>query len=605
MKQIILVVVATLLLSIHVCAQTSGTCGANLTWSYSIPNRTLTISGYGDMTNYDINGNDVPWSTFTGLMNTVVLPEGLTSIGTSAFIFCNYLTSVNIPSSVTNIGDRAFDGCSKLSSITLPEGLPTIGYRTFSGCSCLNAITIPSTITSIGEKAFNSCTGLRSITCLAPQPPTLGANVFYCINKFAVTVSVPSNSRALYLADSQWSAFSRVVGLTNRCGDNLTWTLQDSVLTISGTGGMYHFSTKDSVPWLPLHANEIASVVIEDGVTDIGSHAFYECQNLRAVSIPCSVTTIGEEAFAFCRKLPSISLSDSIISIGADAFECCSGLTSIAIPQGVTTINNGTFYSCSNLASVSLPDSVRSIGNYAFCDCVGLTSISLPPALKSIGKYAFEGCRGLTSIIIPERVTSIGNYCFNVCRNLTSFYLLNPVPFYMDGYGLGVFLAFTWEMWSQQPEFSIYVPCGTLSQYKSTKGWNNFLNQLKYEPKQDYVLYELTLSVQDTLQGSVMVSDTILPTVCDSLVSPSYTVSAAANEGYHFSHWNDGIQDNPRTVVLTQDTSLTAFFLVDQSTNIVSTTISTTQNRKTIINNQLFILLPDGTRLDATGRKVE
>ena len=605
MKQIILVVVATLLLSIHVCAQTSGTCGANLTWSYSIPNRTLTISGYGDMTNYDINGNDVPWSTFTGLMNTVVLPEGLTSIGTSAFIFCNYLTSVNIPSSVTNIGDRAFDGCSKLSSITLPEGLPTIGYRTFSGCSCLNAITIPSTITSIGEKAFNSCTGLRSITCLAPQPPTLGANVFYCINKFAVTVSVPSNSRALYLADSQWSAFSRVVGLTNRCGDNLTWTLQDSVLTISGTGGMYHFSTKDSVPWLPLHANEIASVVIEDGVTDIGSHAFYECQNLRAVSIPCSVTTIGEEAFAFCRKLPSISLSDSIISIGADAFECCSGLTSIAIPQGVTTINNGTFYSCSNLASVSLPDSVRSIGNYAFCDCVGLTSISLPPALKSIGKYAFEGCRGLTSIIIPERVTSIGNYCFNVCRNLTSFYLLNPVPFYMDGYGLGVFLAFTWEMWSQQPEFSIYVHCGTLSQYKSTKGWNNFLNQLKYEPKQDYVLYELTLSVQDTLQGSVMVSDTILPTVCDSLVSPSYTVSAAANEGYHFSHWNDGIQDNPRTVVLTQDTSLTAFFLVDQSTNIVSTTISTTQNRKTIINNQLFILLPDGTRLDATGRKVE
>ena len=557
------------------------------------------------MTNYDINGNDVPWSTFTGLMNTVVLPEGLTSIGTSAFIFCNYLTSVNIPSSVTNIGDRAFDGCSKLSSITLPEGLPTIGYRTFSGCSCLNAITIPSTITSIGEKAFNSCTGLRSITCLAPQPPTLGANVFYCINKFAVTVSVPSNSRALYLADSQWSAFSRVVGLTNRCGDNLTWTLQDSVLTISGTGGMYHFSTKDSVPWLPLHANEIASVVIEDGVTDIGSHAFYECQNLRAVSIPCSVTTIGEEAFAFCRKLPSISLSDSIISIGADAFECCSGLTSIAIPQGVTTINNGTFYSCSNLASVSLPDSVRSIGNYAFCDCVGLTSISLPPALKSIGKYAFEGCRGLTSIIIPERVTSIGNYCFNVCRNLTSFYLLNPVPFYMDGYGLGVFLAFTWEMWSQQPEFSIYVHCGTLSQYKSTKGWNNFLNQLKYEPKQDYVLYELTLSVQDTLQGSVMVSDTILPTVCDSLVSPSYTVSAAANEGYHFSHWNDGIQDNPRTVVLTQDTSLTAFFLVDQSTNIVSTTISTTQNRKTIINNQLFILLPDGTRLDATGRKVE
>ena len=605
MKQEILAVVAALLFSINVCAQTSGTCGPNLTWSYSIPNRVLTISGYGDMTNYDINGNDVPWSSLTALMATVVLPEGITSIGTAAFIFCSNLTSVNIPSSVTTIGDRAFDGCSKLSSISLPEGLTTIGYKAFSGCSGLRSITIPSSVTNIGEKAFSSCSGLKSITCLAPQPPALGANVFYCVNKLSVTIVVPRNSRSLYLADSQWSAFSKVISLTNMCGPNLTWMLQDSVLTISGTGAMYNFSTKDSVPWLPLHTNEIASVVIQDGVTDIGSYTFYECENLRSVSIPASVTAIGEEAFAFCRKLKSVNLPDSVVSIGDDAFECCSGLTSMTIPQGVTTISKGTFYACSNLTSVTLPDSVTSIGNYAFEDCYYLQNISLPPALKTIGTYAFDYCSSLTSVTIPAKVTSIGNYCFNGCRNLTSFYLLNPIPFSMDSYGLGVFLAFTWEMRSQQPEFSIYVPCGTLNQYKSTRGWNNFLNQLKYEPYPDYVQYELTLSVSDTLQGSVLVVDTILPTVCDSIMAPSYTISATANESFHFSHWSDGNQDNPRTIFLTQDTSLTACFAANQTTGVVSATIPATKPIKTIRNNQLYILLPDGTRYDTTGKRVE
>lgn len=605
MKQRILAVVATLLLCANVFAQTSGTCGSNLTWSYSIPNRVLTISGYGDMTNYDINGYGVPWRLFTGIMKTVVLPDGITSIGTAAFIFCSDLTSVNIPSGVTNIGDRAFDGCSRLSSITLPEGLTTIGEDAFSGCSGLRSITIPNTVTGIGEKAFGSCTGLKSITCLASQPPTLGANVFYCINKFTVTIVVPKNSRALYLADSQWNAFYKVIGLTNMCGPNLTWTLQDSVLTISGTGAMYNFTHEDSVPWQPLHADEIAHVVIQDGVTEIGAHVFYECSNLRSVSIPQTVTAIGKEAFFFCRKLTSVNIPDSVTTIGDYAFADCSELTSITIPQGVTTISSAAFSSCSNLTSISIPDSVTSIGNYAFGDCYALQNISLPEALRTIGKYAFEGCLGLTSITIPAKVTSIGNYCFNRCQNLTSFYLLNPVPFYMDSYGLGVFLAFTWEMWSYQPEFSIFVPCGTLNQYKTTTGWNNFLYQLQYEPYPNYALYELTLSVQDPLQGSVLVSDTVLPTACDSLIAPMYTVEAIANDGYHFSHWNDGNLANPRTVVLTQDTSLTAFFEVNQTTGIIPSTLSNIQPQKTISNNQLYILLPNGTRFDSTGKRVE
>ena len=555
----IAIIALILLLSIPAAAQTSGSCGAHLTWSYA--NRVLTISGYGDMTNYDNNGYTVPWSSYSMLMTTVVLPEGITSIGTGAFAFCSYLTSVNIPSTVTTIGDRVFASCSKLPSISLPEGLDSIGYKAFSGCSKLTSITIPSTVTAIGEKAFESCTGLRSITCLAPQPPTLGANVFYCINKFPVIVVVPKNSRALYLADDQWNDFSTIVGMTDMCGDHLFWTLQDSVLTISGTGAMYNFTATDSVPWIPLHANEIAHVVIQDGVTDIGPHAFSQCSNLRFVSIPQTVKAIGLEAFFFCRKLSSVNLPDSLTTIGDYAFADCSGLTSVAIPQGVTTISRAAFSSCSSLTSVTIPDSVTSIGDYAFGDCYALPSITLPQALKTIGKYAFAGCLALTDITIPANVTSIGNYCFNRCQNLTTFYLLNPIPFYMDQYGIGVTLAFRWEMSGQQPDFSIYVPCGTLTAYLQKKGWNGYRNQLKYQPNPDYVEHIVHLTVQDTLQGAAEVTQTIIPSACDSFVNSICTIEATAYEGYHFLRWSDGETANPRDIQLTQDTSLFAEFI--------------------------------------------
>ena len=217
------------------------------------------------------------------------------------------------------------------------------------------------------------------------------------------------------------------------CGDNLTWTLQDGVLTISGTGNMKNYSMQKvndkyitTAPWGEYY-DTIKSVVIEAGVTSIGDYAFYKCSSLASVTIPDSVTSIGSSAFSFCSSLASVTIPDSVTTIGDWAFYNCSSLTSVTIPDSVTSIGSSVFYNCSSLASVTIPDSVTSIGERAFCDCSSLASVTIPDSVTSIGSSAFRGCSSLASVTIPDSVTSIGGGAFCDCSSLASVTIPNGV----------------------------------------------------------------------------------------------------------------------------------------------------------------------------------
>ena len=152
-------------------AATSGSCGDNLTWQYNTSTDTLTISGTGAMMNYATTYNSssyivttAPWGSYYETLKTVVINNGVTSIGKYAFYGCWSLTSITIPDSVTSIGDFAFAGCRGLTSVAIPSFVTSIGDYVFSGCRMLTSITIPDSVKSIGAYAFNGCERLATIT---------------------------------------------------------------------------------------------------------------------------------------------------------------------------------------------------------------------------------------------------------------------------------------------------------------------------------------------------------------------------------------------------------------------------------------------------------
>ena len=166
-----------------------GTCGKNLTWTLD-GDGTLTISGTGEMKDYYPSNNDTtaPWGENCSLIKSVVISDGVTSIGYGAFYNCSSLTSVTIPDSVTSIGSEVFSGCSSLTSVTIPDSVTSIGGHAFDGCSSLTSVTIPDGVTSIGNGAFYKCSSLTSVT-MGNGVRSIGDYAFYkCSSLTSVTI---------------------------------------------------------------------------------------------------------------------------------------------------------------------------------------------------------------------------------------------------------------------------------------------------------------------------------------------------------------------------------------------------------------------------------
>ena len=213
------------------------------------------------------------------------------------------------------------------------------------------------------------------------------------------------------------------------CGEQATWELyQDGTLYIKGSGAMSDYSVSFdanntafcSAPWYASHGSDIQTVILEDGITRIGEHAFTYCSAMHSVSIPDSVTEIGAEAFAGCSSLESVTIPDGVTKIGSAAFESCGSLKSVTIPSSVTTIGEWAFFGCDSLESVTIPGSVTEIGDWAFSDCGSLKSVTIPDSVTTIGEQAFSGCASLESVTIPGSVTEIGDWAFSDCVFLKS-----------------------------------------------------------------------------------------------------------------------------------------------------------------------------------------
>ena len=295
---------------------------------------------------------------------------------------------------VTGIGDGAFKDIleggyrSKTMSVTIPDGVTSIGNSAFKLCSSLTSVIIPDGVTSIGESAFGYCRSLMSV--IIPDSVTsMGVNPFINCDDLTQIIVSPDHPVFATIDGVLFNKSEKKLVCYPHAFAQTSYDIPDGITSI----GDYAF----------YDCSRLTSVIIPDGVTSIGNGAFSSCYRLTSVIIPDGVTSIGDSAFSSCRRLTSVIIPDGVTSIENGAFSHCYSLTSVIIPDGVTSIGDYAFSSCSSLTSVIIPDGVTSIGSGAFSSCFSLTSVSLPDSVTSIGSEAgFVGQMERVTFTVPR-----------------------------------------------------------------------------------------------------------------------------------------------------------------------------------------------------------
>ena len=251
---------------------------------------------------------------------------------------------------------------TNISEVILPDSLRTIGYMAFIDNN-ITHVEIPTGIQSVGYHSF------------AGNPIS---ELPYIPDSASMSAPFSSSSVSTITLDNRYTA------------------VPDYFLTFSAGN----------------------KLILHDGITSIGSEAFYHC-NIKEVVLPETLKTIGDIAFRECDSLISILIPDGVSYLGEGAFLDCQRMKSANLPAELTELQNEVFKNCAKLSKVQLKSKIRVIGREAFAGCVSLQSIALPDSLEIIENYAFSGCKTLKAISIPTHVTSIGIEAFSGCKALT------------------------------------------------------------------------------------------------------------------------------------------------------------------------------------------
>lgn len=413
-------------------------------------------------------------------LKEVTIGDGVTTIGNYAFYDCDALTTVTFGDSLETIGTQAFYSCNNLQEVVLGGNIATVGSLAFYQCTKLATFVAGDSVTSIGQRAFYGCTALNNVI-LGNGLTTIDSEVFNgCSN--LKTITIPDSVTTI--KSSAFSSCSKLESVTFGSGieviDNSAFRYCDAIHTLNGC-----YTTSDGRAFikndkLELYAKASGTeYIIPDGVTTIGSYAFYKA-NLTTVTIPESVTKIEDYALAYCSNLKKVycnSLTPPTIlnnafydnasgrrfyvydeavnsykklwssyssSIYGNGGYSGSELTTIYYTstdgnivnsdylsikentyvdgQGkmvvcgkLETLPEKAFFGCKNLKSVTIPDSVAIIGDSAFNACYDLNEITIPDNVTEIGDSAFFECWKLARVTMGNSVISIGDRAFYSC----------------------------------------------------------------------------------------------------------------------------------------------------------------------------------------------
>ena len=411
-----------------------------------------------------------------------------------------------------------------------------IGSQAFKGCTGLTSVTIPATIDTIGNSAFANCYSLHTVWFNADSCHYMGEADSLVFQNDSYFHTLHIGPRIKNIPDY---AFERCTGLT-------AINIPDSVVNIGA--------------WSFAYDANVTDLTIGEGVEYIGEYAFYGCGRLRRVVVPTHFNPGGSTGGG--------SGSGGGSGWGSGAFGGC-GFSSFTYPGG--SIPSGLLAGNTELDTVYISDTITSIGDSAFFGCTSLTSISglpelwIPRRVDSVGNAAYGNCIAATRIRydadscrtmgcdtlpvfmndsnvavinVGEHVRWIPDYAFLGCTGvdtINSNCVVAPL--------LGV------DVFRDVPQSAVVnIPCGSLASY--TARWPHFSNFVEM-PFEDTIIVQTADSTMGTATVATMPG-------CDN--GRTATITATANEGFRFVMWSDSVADNPRTLVVTHDTTLTALF---------------------------------------------
>ncbi len=415
---------------------------------------------------------------------TYKVPDGVKTIGDSAFAANSSLEEIIIPDSVTELGDYAFGSCEKVKNLILPPGLKTIGDNAFEGCWGLGEFVIPESVTSIGKEAFMG-SEIEGII-LPPNIDNIKEGTFQ--DSWLESIKIGPNVK--YIGDYAFSG-SQISSITipdsvevigegafNEC-ENLTtvhigagvtsfrssafkdcenlerievdqknpkYTSADGIVLNKLDGSLEEYPRQAPMP--ASFMKEVDGVffwgtilmeypedkpdtryVIPEWVSDIFPYAFAGCEHLEEVVFPKELDSIPSSAFAGCQSLKRIKLTGNIWKINFRAFRGCTSLEEIELQDSLEVIGEESFKDCSNLKELHLPSGLKHIEKRAFSRCTGLKELIVPNTVEDIGDKAFKNCRGLTSITLSNGLKIIGNEAFARCYKLTKIVVPKSICF--------------------------------------------------------------------------------------------------------------------------------------------------------------------------------
>lgn len=286
-------------------------------------------------------------------ITSVVIPEGVDTIGYQSFMGCKNITSVSIPASITtwsetSYNNSAFEGCTALTELTLAENLKTLGQRAFAGCTALQSVTIPSGIETFMNQVFADCTGLETLT-LKEGITQIGHQAFLNCSRLK-EVAIPSTIRS-------WGVFHGTAMSTPH--NSQPFKDCTSLEKITFPEGLQTLENFQGLNGCPL----IKELTLPSSIRNI-KYAFNGCSYLEKVTLNEGLETIGDSAFSGCTSLSEVVIPESVTTVEASAFSGCSSLKHLVFPPATNLFSGAVTYGCSNLQSICiLADDARYMGS--------------------------------------------------------------------------------------------------------------------------------------------------------------------------------------------------------------------------------------------------